>query len=98
MVKLLISKITENAFSNTDGDLVYKEIKKNLLSGKDVQVSFKGFTSVNSSFVNSSLMQLLNDFSMEEIKKRVMFIDTTKQINHMILTRFQFEEEKLHLV
>lgn len=94
MVKLIISDITKSAFSNDDGDLVCKEISKFLKRGKKVQVSFLDFTSVNSSFVNSAFIQLLDDFSMEEIKEKLIFVDTTRQINHMIVTRFKYEEGK----
>ncbi|HAB7683995.1 TPA_asm: hypothetical protein GYP12_13825, partial [Listeria monocytogenes] len=53
MVKLYINNITQNAFSNADGDVVRVEIKKALSAGTKIEVSFNGFTSVNSSFVNS---------------------------------------------
>ncbi|EDO0306978.1 DUF4325 domain-containing protein, partial [Listeria monocytogenes] len=60
MVKLYINNITQNAFSNADGDMVRVEIKKALSAGTKIEVSFNGFTSVNSSFVNSALIKLLN--------------------------------------
>ncbi|MCE8238478.1 DUF4325 domain-containing protein, partial [Listeria monocytogenes] len=56
MVKLYINNITQNAFSNADGDMVRVEIKKALSAGTKIEVSFNGFTSVNSSFVNSALI------------------------------------------
>ncbi|EDO0725896.1 hypothetical protein F6Y53_05195, partial [Listeria monocytogenes] len=58
MVKLYINNITQNAFSNADGDMVRVEIKKALSAGTKIEVSFNGFTSVNSSFVNSALIKL----------------------------------------
>ncbi|HHQ1276459.1 TPA: STAS-like domain-containing protein, partial [Listeria monocytogenes] len=63
MVKLYINNITQNAFSNADGDTVRVEIKKVLSAGNKVEVSFNGFTSVNTSFVNSAFIKLLNDYS-----------------------------------
>ncbi|EAF8173723.1 DUF4325 domain-containing protein, partial [Listeria monocytogenes] len=67
MVKLYINNITQNAFSNADGDVVRVEIKKALSAGTKIEVSFNGFTSVNSSFVNSALIKLLNDYSFDFI-------------------------------
>ncbi|EAD8013430.1 DUF4325 domain-containing protein, partial [Listeria monocytogenes] len=78
MVKLYINNITQNAFSNADGDVVRVEIKKALSAGTKIEVSFNGFTSVNSSFVNSALIKLLNDYSFDFIKSNLTFIDTTK--------------------
>ncbi|EAC8350548.1 STAS-like domain-containing protein, partial [Listeria monocytogenes] len=98
MVKLYIKNITQNAFSNADGDVVRVEIKKALSTGTKVEVSFNGFTSVNSSFINSALIKLLNDYSFEFIKSNLTFIDTTKQINHMISSRFKFEVDKLKMM
>ncbi|HEL9151493.1 TPA: hypothetical protein U0H29_001358, partial [Listeria monocytogenes] len=49
MVKLYINNITQNAFSNADGDTVRVEIKKVLSAGNKAEVSFNGFTSVNTS-------------------------------------------------
>ncbi|AMD24316.1 STAS-like domain-containing protein [Listeria monocytogenes] len=98
MVKLYINNITQNAFSNADGDVVRVEIKKALSAGTKIEVSFNGFTSVNSSFVNSALIKLLNDYSFDFIKSNLTFIDTTKQINHMINSRFKFEVDKLKMM
>nr|EIK9829891.1 STAS-like domain-containing protein [Listeria monocytogenes] len=71
MVKLYINNITQNAFSNADGDVVRVEIKKALSAGTKIEVSFNGFTSVNSSFVNSALIKLLNDYSFDFIKSNL---------------------------
>lgn len=98
MVTLYIQNITKNAYSNADGDDVRREIKKALLAGDRVQVSFNGFSVVNSSFVNSAFINLLNDYSFDFIKNNLSFVDTTKQINHMIGSRFKFETEKSKMI
>nr|WP_236847798.1 hypothetical protein [Brevibacillus laterosporus] len=36
-------------------------------------------------------MQLLEDFTFEEIRQNLRFINSTKQINQMIKSRFEFE-------
>ncbi|MED2005353.1 DUF4325 domain-containing protein [Brevibacillus laterosporus] len=54
-------------------------------------MSFSGVDGVPSSFVNSAFIQLLEDFTFEEIRQNLRFINSTKQINQMIKSRFEFE-------
>lgn len=81
----------ERCYSNADGDVILALIKPILATGEQVTVSFRGVDSVPSSFVNSALIALLDDFSFEDIKKNLRFSNSTKQINEMIKERFNFE-------
>lgn len=57
-------------------------------------VSFKGVTSLNSSFVNSAFIELLNDFDFSYIRQNLKFTNSTAQINSIIKNRFSFEVNK----
>lgn len=46
---------------------------------------------LNSSFVNSAFIELLNDYIFNFIKNNIRFVDSTKQINDIIKSRFAFE-------
>ena len=95
MVKRMI-KVTDivNSVSfNQDGDVIFNMIKEALLNCEQVIVSFEGIYALNTSFVNSAFIELLGEFSFEDIKENVMFVNSTKQINSIIAKRFKDELE-----
>lgn len=94
MVMIELKKILESYQTNADGDILNELISNAFNAGERVQISFKGIHGLNSSFVNSAFIQLLNDFDFDFIKKNLMFINSNKQINNLILSRFKFETEK----
>ena len=81
----------ERCYSNADGEVILALIKPKLAKGEQVTISFSGVDGVPSSFVNSAFIQLLEDFTFEEIRQNLRFINSTKQINQMIKSRFEFE-------
>lgn len=81
-------------YSNDDGQLIYQEITKELSRKKNVTVSFEGVDGVTSSFVNSALIALLEDYDFSYIKSNLSFTQTSKQINNLINQRFKFEVKK----
>lgn len=91
MVTLLVSSLADRCYSNSDGEKVYRQIKRYFDQGIRIAVSFKGIDSVSSSFVNSAFIELLRDFSFEFIKDHLTFTDSMTQINTMIKRRFAFE-------
>jgi hypothetical protein len=86
-----IKNITERCYTNEDGTKVYNFILPFLKKGGDINVSFEGVDAVPSSFVNTAFIQLLNDFSFEDVKKHLTFSNTSRQINEIIKSRFTFE-------
>ncbi|MGM0173705.1 STAS-like domain-containing protein [Enterococcus sp. DIV0800] len=80
--------------TNNDGKKLYILIDEALKNGNDVNVSFKGIDGLSSSFINSAFIELLNDYDFEYIKKKLIFSNSNKQINSLILSRFKFETEK----
>lgn len=91
MVLIKILDHVQKCYSNDDGKVIYNLIKNNLSKGNTVTVSFIGLTSLNSSFVNSAFIELLNDFDFNFIRSNLTFIDSTKQINGILKDRFSFE-------
>ncbi|MCM3404270.1 STAS-like domain-containing protein [Cytobacillus oceanisediminis] len=94
MVFINILDHVEKCYSNADGDVIYYEIKKAFDHNSPVTVSFKGVTSLNSSFVNSAFIELLNDFDFSYIRQNLKFTNSTAQINSIIKNRFSFEVNK----
>lgn len=73
-----------------DGQMVYNVISQMLEKGEKVVVSFSGIASVPSAFVNSAFIRLLEEFSYDEIKSLLVITDSTRHINELIKSRFDF--------
>ncbi|MCW3745379.1 STAS-like domain-containing protein [uncultured Enterococcus sp.] len=94
MVKVNLLNDLKTFSTNDDGDVLFEILRKNLDAGNKVVVSFEGVHGLNSSFVNSAFIRLLDLYSFDFIKKNVGFESTNKQINQLILSRFKFETSK----
>lgn len=80
-----------HCYSNQHGKVIRDQIKPLLLGGREVTVSFEGFDSVSSSFVNSAFVELLSSLGFSEVRERLDFADSNRQINRTIKRRFSFE-------
>lgn len=94
MVEINVKSSLEAYYTNGDGDQLFNLIDNYLKENKTVTVSFDGITGLNSSFVNSAFIKLLDSYSFEYIKSNLKFTKSTKQINSLIGNRFKFESSK----
>lgn len=93
MVINVLDHVT-HCYTQLDGQIISDLITSDLRGDGMTVVSFLGVYSVSSSFVNAAFISLLDDYSFDEIKSRLKFTDSTKQINEMIKKRFDFEVHK----
>lgn len=91
---IYIAESVEYCYSNEDGEVVYQLICDQLSAGRGVTISFKGVDAVSSSFINSALLQLLDDHEFEWIKDNLKIVDSTKYINDLIKRSFWFEDKR----
>lgn len=68
----------------SDGWQVNRVLTEKLASGSKVELSFEGVFDVPSSFINTSIVALLSDFSEDFIKKNLHITNATRQISDMI--------------
>lgn len=94
MVHIKIIDVLNSYYTNDDGDELFSIIINTLSNANNIEVSFEGIDSVNSSFVNSAFIRLLDVYTFDEVRKRISFTNTNKQINLLILNRFKFEVKK----
>lgn len=94
-VVIYIAETVEYCYSNEDGAVIYRMIKKPLSEGQVVTLSFKGVGLVSSSFINSALLPLLDDHEFEWIKDNLKIINSTKYINDLIKNIFRLEVENM---
>jgi hypothetical protein len=80
----------KTASSYEDGEVIFKLISSEIKQNKTVTISFQEISSVPSAFVNAAFIRLLEEFSFEKIRNALNFIDTTKNINELIKSRFNF--------
>lgn len=73
------------------GETVFKVIQEAFKNDSELVVSFEGVDDVPSAFVNAAFLPLLDTFDFVEIKRRLKFVNSTRQINDMIRRRFSFE-------
>ncbi|XDD52533.1 STAS-like domain-containing protein (plasmid) [Leptospira sp. WS92.C1] len=81
----------QSGSSYRDGEIIYKLLIHNFPINEKIIISFKDFGAVSSSFVNVAFVQLLENFSFDEIRKKLNFIDTLKVHTNLIKDRFEFE-------
>ncbi len=67
-----------------DGTKIFQMIKLAFKNQEQVTLSFEKVDSVVSSFINSSIVMLLEDFSIDYIKSNLKIIHSNSQINKMI--------------
>lgn len=89
----MVIKILEHVSSTSsyeDGEVIYDHIHRELLAGKSVEVSFSGIPSVPSAFINSAFIRLLEDIPFAHIKSKLVIRDSTRYINDLLRSRFEF--------
>ncbi len=91
---LNVEKYVGNGYTVENGRKVHDLLASQLSDNHFVTVSFSGIDAISSSFVNAAFISLLDTYSIDCIKSKINFVDSTKPINQMILKRFVFETQK----
>lgn len=86
--------VSGRCYNQKDGNRMFVVVDERLKRKMPVIISFEGVDTVPSSFVNAALIALLEKHSFADIRAHVAFSNTTRQINEMIKTRFDFETSK----
>lgn len=88
--------LVRQCYSQDDGQKVFDVLLPKLKRGERIELSFDGVDTVPSSFINTALIHLLDVLPFETIKSSLRFVNTTRQINDMIKSRFDFEVNRRH--
>lgn len=80
----------KTASTYEDGEVIYKKISLEIKHDRPVTISFEGISSVPSAFVNAAFIRLLEEFTFEKIRTYLRFSESTKHINELIKSRFDF--------
>lgn len=93
MVTIVVNNQLKSYTTNDDGDKLFNLIRDHFENKDRVKISFQGIKGLNTSFVNSAFISLLDYYDFSFIKQNLTFENTTKQINDLILSRFRFETQ-----
>ncbi|MDU0200180.1 STAS-like domain-containing protein [Paenibacillus sp. MAH-36] len=77
--------------TNQEGEVIYNLIAPKIEHGQTVTISFKGITSVSTSFLNTAIAPLLEVVSFDSIKRQLKVVESTRFINSMIVKRLNDE-------
>jgi len=91
MGMIRVQEICGAGDTGPQGEQLYNAILSELAQHDQIAISFAGIDTATSSFVNASLFRLLSNISLDEIKRRVKIIDSSRQINDMIKRRLTRE-------
>lgn len=89
-----LKSVLNQHVTNEDGDLLFNIIRDEFEKDNKVNISMLGVYGLNTSFVNSAFIQLLEHYSYDFIKKNLTFTNSNKQINDVILENFKYQTEK----
>jgi len=89
-----ILSIVSGADTTQQGSAVFARLASEFARADQVTVSFEGIHTATSSFVNASLVPLLDRMSFDDVKRRLRVVNSTRQINEMIKTRLAREASR----
>lgn len=91
MVTIIVKELVDNVRDNQSGLVLLEAIQNAFEKKQKVIVSFESIPYISTSFINSAFINLLDDYTFEEIKANLTFKNSTAQINQLIRERFAFE-------
>ena len=94
--KIIVSEVTQSTLSNVDGYKLKALIDNILAQGSTVLLSFDGIISISSSFLNSSIGELVDQHGFDILKNKVKITDYTPSIAKAIKTYISNLRELSH--
>ena len=73
--------------TNAHGEVLFSEIAPYLIADQQVAIDFSGVFNVTSSFVNSSFVELVDQFGTKQVQRLVVLQGVNRQIGAMIKAR-----------
>lgn len=94
MVAIRIADYVDRPSNYDDGQKIFNLIVNDITADRPVKVSFEGITAVPSAFVNAAFIQLIERTTLSRIRKNLSIVESTKFINDLIRSRFEFIESQ----
>lgn len=87
-MELKVLELVPHCYTWNDGAEVAKALERAFNKNERVRLSFEGVGDVPSSFVNAAFTSLLDRFTYDFIRSHLSIVNSTRQINDMIVRRF----------
>lgn len=78
--KIIVSQVTSGTLSNSDGFSLKAIIDATLASDNVVLLAFDGIITISSSFLNSSLGEIIDQYGFDILKDRIRITNYTPSI------------------
>jgi hypothetical protein len=86
--------VVPRCYTWDDGAKLAEAIRRAWKVEDRVTVSFAGVDVVPSSFVNGAFVEFLNDYSFDELKRKLRIVDSNTAINHVIKRCLEFAAKR----
>ena len=83
-----------HCYTYEDGLRIAELLAISLHKHEDVILSFEGVNGVPSSFVNGAFISLITEFSVDDVRRHVQVVCSTRQINDLIKSRVSAEASR----
>ncbi|HZF94612.1 MAG TPA: STAS-like domain-containing protein [Allosphingosinicella sp.] len=77
-------EVVPNCNTAAEGALLYEALHGPLRAGEAVTLSFAGADGVPSSFVNASVVRIVEEFGLEEVRQKLSIVNCTAQVADML--------------
>ncbi len=84
---IIISNIVKNTYINSEGHKLYIELLPFIKEQKKIDLSFVGLTPMSTSFLNSSIGALIDEFGFDLFKNTIHPVEITKS-HAEVLSRY----------
>lgn len=84
MVVIEVIRTTCSADTTSQGEALRASLERAMREHKDITLSFSGISAVTSSFINASLLPILDTMAFDEFKARIKIVNSTRLINDII--------------
>ena len=85
---IYVKEFVTSCDTNSQGDQLRNKIINHLKKNTKVTVNFSGINNVTTSFINSALISLIDDYDLLTIKERVIIKKVNRQVGDLIRKRF----------
>jgi hypothetical protein len=96
-VVISVKALVAGGDTAAQGCIVYDKLCAELQASNTVTVDFTGIMNITSSFANTAFVPLLDHFSFDAIKARLVIQGANRQISNMLRDRMSKENAKNNL-
>ncbi|WP_439155714.1 STAS-like domain-containing protein [Yoonia sp.] len=82
-----VKNLVNGCDTNDQGIVIYKHVSSCFKAGTKVTLDFSGISNVTSSFVNSSFVQLIDDFGYDHVRSLLVIKGVNNQIGSLLRER-----------